>query len=227
MKQKEQMEQQAKVISHQKGMISSQAEAIEQGKHHLRCQKRLIQGQQEVIGDQYEEITQKDEEIKMRSEAIKAQEQELEELTIQMEDVETLLDEVADIAYDKAVELVTDEVKIQTHKEDIRLVDGSKKWVQSPERKASRKEKEYALARLDGVIKKITNAMQTTLDKMKERLLQPAVKKPVTEQIKEQAKPSIMARLEEAKVTADRKNRERRGQGLSQPGYKKKQDMEH
>ena len=43
---------------------------------------------------------------------------------------------VADIAYDKAVEVVADTVKLETHKEDIKLVEQSKAWVLSPERKA-------------------------------------------------------------------------------------------
>ena len=63
-------------------------------------------------------------------------------------------------AYDKAVEVVTDTVRQETHKEDIRLVEESKKWVLSPERKAPKKEREYAAARLDGVINKIKNVMQ-------------------------------------------------------------------
>lgn len=76
----------------------------------------------------------------------------MEELTMKIEDVEALVDEVADIAYDKAVEVVADTVKLETHKEDIKLVEQSKAWVLSPERKASKKEVEYAVKRLDGVI---------------------------------------------------------------------------
>ena len=60
--------------------------------------------------------------------------------------METLLDDVSDAAYDKAVEVVTDTVRQETHKEDIRLVEESKKWVLSPERKAPKKEREYAAA---------------------------------------------------------------------------------
>ena len=52
-------------------------------------------------------------------------------------------------AYDKAVEVVTDTVRQETHKEDIRLVEEAKKWVLSPERKAPKKEREYAAERLD------------------------------------------------------------------------------
>ena len=90
-----------------------------------------------------------------QKEQLAAQEQKLEELTLKIEDVETLLDDVSDAAYDKAVEVVTDTVRQETHKEDIRLVEESKKWVLSPERKAPKKERDYAAARLDGVITKI------------------------------------------------------------------------
>lgn len=64
-----------------------------------------------------------------QKEQLAAQEQKLEELTLKIEDVETLLDDVSDAAYDKAVEVVTDTVRQETHKEDIRLVEETKKWV--------------------------------------------------------------------------------------------------
>lgn len=88
-------------------------------------------------------------------EQLEVQEQRLEELTLKIEDVETLIDDVADIAYDKAVEVVTDTVRVETHKEDIRLIEETKTWLQSPERKAPKKERDYAISRLDGVIGKI------------------------------------------------------------------------
>ena len=62
-----------------------------------------------------------------QKEQLAAQEQKLEELTLKIEDVETLLDDVSDAAYDKAVEVVTDTVRQETHKEDIRLVKKKKK----------------------------------------------------------------------------------------------------
>lgn len=61
-----------------------------------------------------------------QKEQLAAQEQKLEELTLKIEDVETLLDDVSDVAYDKAVEVVTDTVRQETHKEDIRLIEETK-----------------------------------------------------------------------------------------------------
>lgn len=82
------------------------------------------------------------------------QEKKLEELTVKIEDIETLVDEVADVAYDKAVEVVSDTVRMETHKEDIRLIEETQNWLRSPERKAPKKERDYAIDRLDGVVKK-------------------------------------------------------------------------
>lgn len=157
-----------------------------------------------------------------QKEQMAAQEQKLEELTIQISDVETLIDEVADAAYEKAVEVVTDAVRIETHEEDIRLVEESKKWVLSPERKASKQEREYAAARLDGVISKIRNAMQKTLQKIQSKLLQPEAKKDGKEKVKEKTRESIYAVFARAKLQSEQENQKRR----EQKTQNKKQNVE-
>ena len=160
-----------------------------------------------------------------QKEQLTAQEQKLEELTLKIEDVETLLDDVSDVAYAKAVEVVTDTVRQETHKEDIRLIEETKKWVLSPERKAPQKERDYAAARLDGVITKIKRVMQSALAKIQKTLMQPEVKKAGKEQIKEKARESIRDKLAKGKLDADRDNRERwEREGRIAPT--KKHDME-
>lgn len=153
-----------------------------------------------------------------QKEQLAAQEQKLEELTLKIEDVDSLIDEVSSVAYDKAVELVTDEVKTMTHQEDIELIEDTKVWLQSPGRKAPQKERDYAVARLDGIIKKIRKAMQSTLEKVKSTLLRPDKKKTVTEEIKRQAKPSILESLHRGMEEQRKRDSERQTQ--------KKQDME-
>ena len=90
--------------------------------------------------------------------------------------------DIPTLCYDKAVEVVTAIVKKETHLEDIRLVEESKNWVLSPERKASKKEREYAAKRLDGIIAKIKNAMQSAVLKIQNKLMQPEVKRAGTAQ---------------------------------------------
>ena len=154
-----------------------------------------------------------------QKEQLAAQEQKLEELTLKIEDVETLVEEVSDIAYDKAVEVVTDTVRQETHKEDLRLVEETRNWVLSPERKAPQKEREYAAARLDGVISKIKSAMQSALTKIQKKLMQPEVKQAGKQQIQEKAKESILDFLHKAKQDSSRREENRKKQ-------QRKQNME-
>ena len=138
-----------------------------------------------------------------------------------VEDVDSLIDEVSSAAYDKAVELVTDEVKTMTHQEDIDMIEDTKAWLQSPERKAPKKERDYAVARLDGVVRRIRKAMQSTLEKMKAMLLHADKKKAVTEEIKKQTKPSIVEALRRGMEEQRKKDSEKQA-----PEKQKKQNME-
>ena len=122
-----------------------------------------------------------------QKEQMKNQTEILDTLTLKIEEVEALIDEVSDIAYDKAVEVVTDEVRVETHKEDIRLVEQSKAWVLSPERKASQKERTYAVSRLDGVITKITKAMQAAVKTIQTTLIKPEVKKVIPNRLRKKS----------------------------------------
>ena len=145
-----------------------------------------------------------------QKEKLAAQEQKLEELTLKIEDVDSLIDEVSGVAYDKAVELVTEEVKTMTHQEDIDMIEDTKAWLQSPERKAPKKERDYAMARLDGVIGKIRRAMQSTLEKVKSTLLRPDKKKAVAEEIKKRAKPSVLESLRKGMQEQRKRDSEKR-----------------
>ena len=173
------------------------------GRKHLEKQDFIIAKQKEQMAVQSDRIQKQDA-------VIMEKDDKLDELTLKIDDVEALIDEVLDIAYDKAVEVVADTVRVETHKQDIKLVEQSKAWVLSPERKASKKEKEYAAARLDGVITKITKAMQTAMTAIKTTLMKPEVKKVSTEQIKEKVRPSILDRLHKNQADVAQREADRR-----------------
>ena len=105
--------------------------------------------------------------------------------------------------------------------EIAQLIEDTKAWLQSPERKAPKKERDYAMARLDGVIGKIRRAMQSTLEKVKSTLLRPDKKKAVTEEIKKQAKPSVLESLRKGMEEQRKKDSEKHTQEKQ-----KKQNME-
>ena len=109
--------------------------------------------------------------------------------------METLLEDVSAAAYDKAVEIVTDVVRTETRKEDMRMIEDTKKWVLSPERKAPQATREYAAHRLDGVLDKFLKTMQSTATRLQEKLLKPEVRQKGKEQVKEKARDSVLQLL--------------------------------
>ena len=149
-----------------------------------------------------------------QKEQMAAQEQKLEELTLKIEDVETLLEDVSDVAYDKAVEVVTDKVREQTQLEDLEVIEKYRKSVVSPNAKNSGRARE-----------KLQQSAEKILKKVQAVLLKPEVKQAGKEQIKKKARESIKEKLAKGKLDADRKNRERwEREGRIAPT--KKQDME-
>ena len=166
----------------------------------LRIQKRAdtITMQDAEIEEKHNQITRQGAILQFQSEKIIDATNQLEQLTLEIDDIEALLQDVSDVAYEKAVEEVTNEVMVKTRQDDIRLIEGTKTWLDQPERKASKKEISYAKERLDGVIKKIKNAM-SAVQSIKDSLLQPKTKEKVVEEIKDKARPSIMSRLTQKK----------------------------
>ena len=130
-----------------------------------------------------------------QKEQLAAQQSKLDELTLKVNDMETLIDEVSAAAYDKAVEVVTDVVRTETWKEDMRMIEDTKKWVLSPERKAPQATREYAAHRLDTVLDKFLKTMQTTATRLQEKLLKPEARQKGKEQVKEKARDSVLQLL--------------------------------
>ena len=130
-----------------------------------------------------------------QKEQLAAQQNRLNALTLKVSDMETLLEDVSAAAYDKAVEVVTDVVRTETRKEDMRMIEDTKKWVLSPERKAPQTTREYAAHRLDTVLDKFLKTMQTTTARLQEKLLKPEVRQKGKEQVKEKARDSVLQLL--------------------------------
>ena len=124
-----------------------------------------------------------------------AQQSKLDELTLKVNDMETLIDDVSAAAYDKAVEVVADVVRTETRKEDMRMIEDTKKWVLSPERKALQATREYAAKHLDTVLDKFLKTMQTTATRLQEKLLRPDIRQKGKEQVKEKARDSVLQLL--------------------------------
>lgn len=195
---------QKKDIASLEESIQSQIEVVNQKKYEIFEQEVQYKENSIKIIDQEKKLKAQSEEFFDNAERIFQQDETLKQLEFKIEDVEKLIDDVTDEVYEKAVERIADEIEIATRKEDIKLVEDSKKWILSPERKASKREKQYALERLDGVIKKIEYAITKTISKMKNRLLKPENKNIMVQEIKKEVKPSILKKLSEKKASITR-----------------------
>ncbi len=169
------------------------------GREYLEKQDYIRMKQKDEIARQDQEINKKSQKITDQKKEISRKEAQLEELTLKIEDVDQFLDDISVQVYDKAVERITDQVIAETKKEDIALVKGSIRWVNSPERKASQKERNYAVSRLEKVVKKIENSLQTTLDKLKNWFAIPETRTAIVSEVKKEVRPSILAKLNEKK----------------------------
>ena len=83
--------------------------------------------------------------------------------------------------------------------------------------KASKREKDYAIKRLDGLIRKIETAMEKVVIRITKQLKQPEKKKAVVEEIKKEVKPSIRERLAQnvAKIQREEAERKQLNKGKS------------
>ena len=143
------------------------------GKKYLEKQEFIIQAQKEKIARQEQMIKEQEEKIM---------------------DNETLIDEVSEIAYDKAVEVVTEKVRAQTQEEDIRLLDQlCNNIVQNPNN--SDKAKTITKNVIKLAKEKLRNAANAVIEKVQKTLQEPEVSKANTEQIKKKARTSVLEKL--------------------------------
>jgi len=109
--------------------------------------------------------------------------------------VETLIDEVADAAYEKAVETVTAEVIMETQKLEFSEVDRFREWLQSPDRRIPKKELAIALDYLGKLKTVLIKTTQRVAAAVRRKLFDPMFKKQQKEQIRKEARASVVELL--------------------------------
>ncbi len=135
--------------------------------------------------------------IKNQQKRIAEKEAILEGLVMKIDDVEAVVDEAVDLAYEKAVETITDVVKKETVNHDIEVVKDYGKWLESSNN--GKDTKRIGADIINGVIKKLEKASAKFLKKLTEKFQEPATKKKAKEEIKERARISVSKRLAEKK----------------------------
>ena len=176
--------------------IEEEPDPGNRGRSYLEKNDYIIQKQKKVIEEQETVIEEKS--------------QELQSVSLRLEDAEALIDEVTEIAYDKAVELVTDVVRAEAQLQDEKIVSDYKDWCLAPERRYSTAEKGLIGKVLGKAQDLIHKAAQKVLARVQAVLKKPEVRTAATKQIKEKARESVLAKLEQGKAEVARRDAERR-----------------
>ena len=124
--------------------------------------------------------------------------------------METLIDEVSEIAYDKAVEVVTDTVREQTQAADLLEIEGYRKWANAPERKHSDATKNVINKCLDAVTGRLKRMAARITEKIQTALQSPTARAANKAKVKEKARESIVSMLEQKKAEIAQHDAERR-----------------
>ena len=135
---------------------------------------------------------------------LKKKESELEEITLKISDTEKFADDVAEVAYEKAVEVVTEKVREETRSEDIKAIEDYNAFVKKSA-KVTEQNKKIADNLLGIVVNKLKGLSAKIAEKISKVLSDPEQKS----ELKKPIKTSVLARLEENKKKAAEMNSQR------------------
>lgn len=176
------------------------------GRAYLEKQDYILMKQKELLAVQDQQIEKR-----------KA---ELEEITIQISDTEAFVEEIADVAYEKAVEAVTDTVREEVRNEDFEIIADThdslfRSYTFTPDTART----------IDTVFSAVMNRFKGMTQHISERLASIFRSPKKKAEIKEPIKESIRDRLAKSQKRADELNAQRRA-GSSMLPKRKQQNME-
>ena len=197
------LEKQDFIIEKQKKTISVQREILTNTSQAIEEQEKKFQKAETVISQREKVIEKQDKLIAEKNAAIMEKHFALEKVTMKLADMETLVDEVAGQAYEKACEVVTDTVRQETQKADIKILDDYSKWLSAPERTTDKKLRDYAVRRLETLREKFLKSAKGIMEKVTKSLQESEQKQENLEQVKTTARISLKAKLKDNKKSVD------------------------
>ena len=169
------------------------------------CRKLFLDiGQKNGVELEYEPIYGGASYLEKQDYIIEKQKQQIAELqanldsiSMKITDIEKFAEEVAEDAYERACEVVSDTVAEQTREEDIKELRTYKKWLISDERKTPKDKRDFVGKCLDTLEVRLRKMAQTVANKVLGALQNPQIKEQKKEEIKQRARVSIREKLAE------------------------------
>lgn len=144
-----------------------------------------------------------------QKEQLARKEQKLLALTLKVEETEALLDEISEIAYDKAVTVVTDAVRERTQAADLSEIEGYRKWINDPKCRLKDQTRNAVNKCLDAVTGRLKRLALRLTEMILNAMRSPAVKMENKSKIKTQLKESIRGKLNAYKAEIARRDSEK------------------
>ena len=135
--------------------------------------------------------------IEKQKQQIAKQQASLDNITMKISDIEKFAEEVAEDAYERACEVVSDTVAEQIREEDIKEIRTYKKWLLSDERKTPKDKRDFVGKCLDTLEVRLRKMAKTVANKVLGALQNPQIKEQKKEEIKQKARVSIREKLAE------------------------------
>lgn len=179
-------------ICHEHGIYPDE-EPVYGGKEHQEKQEYIREKTKEQIAELETQLVDVNE--------------RLEENERKLSDTNALIDEISEVAYEKAIELVSYESSKATREEDIAAINHQIEWLSSDERKASKEKRSFAVKYFEGLKEKISKLADGVAEKIKDFLLEPKKKTENVNVIAVETKKSFMDQITEAKKEAEEINK--------------------
>lgn len=137
---------------------------------------------------------------------IQVQKIQLEELTLKLDDIDTLAQEVAQEAYERACEVVTDTVMGETIRDDITTVQDFKDKITGVDSKLNDSQKNMSKKILNKVVDMLFKKTKELATNISKKLMSPEVKRKNEFEIAHATRVSIKMKLAEMKEKSDQEN---------------------
>lgn len=174
------------------------------GRKYLEKKDYIIEKQNEALAEKSRLLEEKAAELTTLETKLSEKEADLEDVVMKLSDLDSFAKEVANNAYDKACDVVTQTVTKATRDADIKAVSDYKKWFSTS--KNSESNKSLGLKIIEAIETKLQKLTGAIAEKVTDVLHSPKVKSEATKAIAEEAKDSIRGKLNKYKSMVNERN---------------------
>lgn len=191
----EKIENQNLIIEAQEKQIAGLNDQITDLSHEIEMMSHEAEETETELRNVMSELLETRTELDEKDEQIAQLDAELAEKELKLEDVDTLLTDMTDITYGKAVTVVTATMNGEVRKQSLGAIDKLIDASGRPDAGLKASEQTVVRSWLGKAKKSISQLLSGLVDSVREKLLLPAIQEKAKAKIIEEARPSVLAML--------------------------------